>query len=149
MNCECCGKIVETRDNFALHTACMRNHANHLVGERSSRCKSGVKRTTVPYERLPEDWQGLSLLEMASDFDTWYAEAKRVRTEGGITRAGILGTSCPTCYRQVRYNLHLDYDETKWCSCEITADWADENRAHGIPEQMKRVYRKDSTFTPV
>jgi hypothetical protein len=145
MNCECCGKLVESRDNFALHTACMRNHHLHLMGERSSRCKSGVKRTTTPYEKLPEDWTGPGIIATALDWDLWYAEAKRVRLEGKISRAGILGTSCPRCYRQVRHHPELDYAE-QWCHCDDQiADVRDENAAHGVPVTIGRSHKPGFT----
>ena len=121
MNCECCGKIVESRDNFALHTACMRNHHLHLMGERSSRCKSGVKRTTVEYQRLPADFEGD--FEALMDPERYVAEATAVRALG-IRRAGVFGATCPKCLMespQADYAQRVYMDNPWICNCEAQA----------------------------
>lgn len=145
-NCLCCGKAVDVRDGFALHTKCMRNHAAHLEGERSSRCRTGVKRTTIRYDKLPEDWTGLSLIEMATvPFEEWKREGIRVKREGGIDRAGLAGASCPRCYRQVRQFDRATY-ESEWCHCEDQlAPWAETMTAHGFPADHPVGYRSDFT----
>ena len=118
MNCQCCGKIVETRDNFPLHTSCMRNHANHLDGIKSSRCKSAPKRTTVQYERIPDDFEGD--FEALANPETYYAEAKRVHSLG-IRRAGVFGSVCPKCLREDPADVYAPsaYAENPWlCNCD-------------------------------
>lgn len=147
--CRCCGKPVETRDAFPLHTACMRNHTAHSEGQRNSRCHEFRNvRTAIVYEKLPEDFAGPSMLELASmEFEPWFQHAKAVK-RAGITRAGVFGAACPKCYRQIRYAPNLDYAET-WCQCEgVYSDVRDENVAHGVPATHRRVYRNDP-FTPV
>ena len=96
----------------------MRNHANHLDGIKSSRCKSAPKRTTVQYERLPDDFEG-DFTALANP-DTYLAEAKRVRSLG-IQRAGAFGSVCPRCLREDPQAEYTDgfYTENPWiCSCD-------------------------------
>lgn len=141
MNCECCGKLVESRDNFALHTACMRNHAAHLIGERSSRCKSGVKRTSVEYQRLPDDFEG-NFEALTGEFDAYFNEARSLHRIG-IRRSGVFGTACPKCYRQMRYRslgMSILDGREPWCHCaDVTEAQTEEFALFG-----RRVTRKDS-----
>ena len=148
MNCECCGKPVESRDSFALHTSCMKNHSAHLDGERSSRCKSGVKRTSAPYQRLPEDFEGNYERLTSGAFDDYFAEAKMLRLSAGIQRSGVFGAACPKCYRQMRSRplAQTIITDDLWCYCqEYLAHEEEEFALFG--QRVKRVER--STFTAV
>ena len=130
MTCECCGKIVESRDSFALHTACMRNHHLHLMGERSSRCKSVAKRTTVEYQRLPADFEGDYVA--LHDGNSYFTEAKRLRFELGISRAGTFGAICEKCHKEMPAREGPSDPSCNLCECGTIADAATTMRALGL-----------------
>lgn len=90
---------------------------------------------SLPYQRLPDDFIGD--FDALKSFDTYLAEAKRLRFEFGIGRAGQHGVSCPTCYKQLLAAEGGDQpdDDPDWCQCPapVRPTLAEIRGAHGFP----------------